>query len=267
VYPSLFGTFIADLTRSGFDSDRETAIYAIQYGLHYIPPQSGYVLTEGPAGYGRIFEDYGAKIDPAKVVVISDSSRKVSYTDATWTPALGKQINLSDNVTGLSGNYSREDELIRADILSGKYSLIMVGPPSWQIVTENMENLTDYIRANYCHISLPNFIYLGNGRSETSLYFRSRDDCQAMRTALSKYYNSDYARFCTLGHEVDNSIKIAAAWDKFSIPTSCGTSYDFLYGPSEKYKSQIWDILLALALIPPAIILVKALAPPGGADK
>ena len=84
---------------------------------------------------------------------------------------------------------------MRQEIRSGKYSLIMMGPPAWQIITENLDKTMDYMQKNYCHISVPNFIYMGNGRSETSLYFLKADDCRKMRDALNTYYNADYARW------------------------------------------------------------------------
>jgi hypothetical protein len=80
IYPSIFGSPLLEASRMWFEEKKAASIAAIQYGLHFIPPQQGYVLTEGNAGYEKIFKDYGTPISLDKVVVINnDSHRKVSY--------------------------------------------------------------------------------------------------------------------------------------------------------------------------------------------
>ncbi|MFH0862526.1 MAG: hypothetical protein V1875_05790 [Candidatus Altiarchaeota archaeon] len=259
VYPSIFGSPLLDASRRSFEERREDAMRSIQYGLHFIPPQDGYVLTEGDYGYERIFESFDAPIDPGRIVVLNqDGHRKVSYADATWTPTLKKSFNFTTAADGLSGNYSEEDRLLREEMIAGKYSLIMFGPPSWEILLENVDSIKGSLDNKVCLLFVPNFQYENNGRSYTTLIFTKPADCGAMKEKITKYYSDNADMFCSLGYDAFKVVRMSMQWNGITLPYTCNSKIKYVYGPDEKFKTQWWDFAIMAALYLPTYYLLLA---------
>jgi hypothetical protein len=251
VFPSIYGSPITDATRQEFDKEAAKAVRAMEYGLRFIPPQKGLVLVEGYGGYSERFREYGSRIDPEKVVVIP--TRESGYTvheDPSWAPKLRDEIGISGTKSPYDGLTDKEKAL-QSEILAGRYSLIVVGPPSWSVSFRVLSGIAGYMNDNYCTVYVPNYQYMGVGRSYTALYFQDRGDCEKMKGDLRGYYTANFNSLCGIGENSDKIVKMVASWDGYEIPYCCGIPQTPKYSPQEKDRARLQDLILALILYLP----------------
>ena len=256
VYPSIYNDGLVELTHSGFEAAKADAIKELQWGLHFIPPQTGMVLTEGPGGYEKIFSDYRTQIDPARVVVVNGEDGTIAnYADADWTPTLSKEVDLSGTHTKLTGDTVIIDRLTD-EIRSGRYSMIMYGPPAWAILYNTVSKNKEMVDMNFCTVYVPNFMYDGKYRSHTSIYFANKNDCENFKVHIENYYSGNFTRFCGYGKRVGDTIKRVFRWNQMTVPYSCIYEYDWAFSEKQEYMTQWRDILIMAVMLFPGYYLV-----------
>jgi hypothetical protein len=251
VFPSIYGSPLAEASRAGFDGGKASAVRMVEYGLHYIPSQKGEVLIETDA-YKAKFREYGTPVDPSKIVVIPSGEPGYGlHEDPSWAPNLRAALGLGDEDFPAYRNVTREETAIREGILSGRYSLIVVGPPVWVETTLALNDVRPYVSDNYCAVYAPNFQYAGRGRFDTALYFRDARDCARTRGMMARYYLSSAYRICALGGQADRVVRTVLEWDGVKLPGACENAEEFAYTDLERNRLGPADILLfALLFLP-----------------
>ncbi|MBD3260895.1 MAG: hypothetical protein GF334_04335 [Candidatus Altiarchaeales archaeon] len=259
IYPSIFGSPLQDISRWGFDQQKNQAIETIEYGLHYIPPQEGYVLTEGPRGYEKIFRRYHTPIKQKQVRVVGEGRGYTVHEDPAWAPELREKINLTHGVSQSYENLTEKEETLLKEIKKDRFSLIMYGPPQWSTLTRVLRETENHIRGSYCPIYVPNFLYQGDGKFYSSLYFQNPKDCIKMRRDLKKYYTKKFNEICSISSKAASRIKKTAYWNRYIIKQSCGVEKEFQYTETNRNKMNALDVIIMLLMYPPTFWFMKFL--------
>jgi hypothetical protein len=257
VYPSIYGSPFLDAARGGFDRGDAESVKAMEYGIHFIPPQSGFALIEGPSGYEGIFAKYGAPVETSKVTRIRTDERGYpTHEDPVGGPMLRKLVNISSAYSQAYDGLTVEELAIQDEILSGKYSLIISGPPSWAATTRILNNVTPYLRENYCGVFIPNFLYRGTGLSFYTLLFKDPEDCARMIADSAAYYNDNFDKFCLMGGGAGNIVKQVVNYNIQSlggagastqpITYACTSEGPYMYVQSDRDRATWMDLAAAV---------------------
>ncbi|MBD3388203.1 MAG: hypothetical protein GF416_03910 [Candidatus Altiarchaeales archaeon] len=223
----------------------------VEYAFRFVPPQDGLVLTETADPELLPFERYDVSVDPGQVVIIPSGSRGFpSYEDPLWTPNLRERLNLTvDYARAYEEPLTPEEKVIKNDILSGKYSMIVVGPPTWTSVARITFQIPEYLSENFCVVFAPDFYYIGEGRHHTSLLFRDSRDCALMLSNMTEYYNIRHDYFCSKGK--NPYLSVADVMRMNNLPfqmRSCDMPEEFECLPHVMNRIRLLDVLLTVAL-------------------
>ena len=130
---------------------------------------------------------------------------------------------------------------------------------SWEVSRRVLSNISAYIDQNYCRVYVPNYQYLGEGLSYTTLYFREKSDCANMIKGLRDYYAGNFNEICTLSYKASGIVRMVARWDGYEILSSCGTYSAADFTRKKRDELHPTDILVALLLSAPTYLALELL--------
>jgi len=192
--------------------------------MHYIPPQQGRVLIEGTTEYTReLIERFDIPMSMNDVDVVEATGYDVSTSEDPDTgPRLRKLLNsTSEDVNQPYGNLTKAESKLRDEIINGKYSLIIYGPPLWSAVQRVVISLPQEVKNQYCVVKVPNFLYYGSGLSYTELVFHNKKDCSTILSGMRGYYSEKFDYICSKSQIAANVVYMTLKEHGISLNVNC----------------------------------------------
>ncbi|MFH0861559.1 MAG: hypothetical protein V1875_00880 [Candidatus Altiarchaeota archaeon] len=252
VHPSIFPTPLSGPARFWSHDGSEAARMEVGYGLRLIPPQSGYVLTEALPDRMGYVRGLLPQLEQSRIVMIPSGEKGYSLGEGPdWAKELRNLTVINPNESQTHLRLTPQEEAIRADLLAGKYSLVIAGPPSWFTLNEIFRSEEEYMKS-YCRLLVPNFEYGGDGMPHTVVHFKDRSQCEDFRNSMIAHYLENFPAICELGQKAQTVVKNAISYDDAEIQTPCDAEYDYRYeAPANQARME--DLFLFLLLLPPGL--------------
>ncbi|MFH0861558.1 MAG: hypothetical protein V1875_00875 [Candidatus Altiarchaeota archaeon] len=250
VHPAIFHTPLAQPLRTWSHDPAMDAVREVEFGLKIIPSQRGYILMEGPPGHKEYMRKLWPQLDESRIDMITEGGRGFSQGEGPdWAHQLRGLVNITANFSQAYGKLSPQEMTLRSDLVAGKYSLIVAGPPSWFSIM-NVVNSAPEPMESYCTAYVPNFQYRGDGRVYTTLFFKDRQQCAMFKNLMIAYYQYNFEGICGLGRKAANSVRQVIAWGGAEVPFSCGAESDYAYSADTPNRAQWLDLLLFALILP-----------------
>lgn len=257
VFTFYYSTLWDDFARAGFLEEKARAVRTIQYGLHYIPPQPGLVLTQGPEGHERMFTDYDTPVDPGRVVVVHGGEKGfATHEDASWGPKIREEFNLSYRYSQAYGELSAKEKVLRREILDGRYSAMVYGPPEWMSIVRILQTFPNKTLEMFCPVLVPDFMYEGDGRAYTIVLLADNQSCIRMKAELAKYYAGNFRAFCEIGGKAEQVVVKTNRANGYNIKLKCPVKKPYKYSKWMEERVMSSDIIyLAILFLPVRAVL------------
>ncbi len=251
--PEVYGSPVVDLSRAEFIRYGDKVKMDVGKGFSFIPPQDGHVLVELIKGERNIIEEYSIPVDPEKIdVIIEDSRGFPSFEDPAWAYTLRKMTNLSYPYSqAYEEPLTKDEKKIQEQLLSGKYSMIIIAPPAWASTSRIVYSSLEYTMANYCMVHIPDFFFFGSGREGSTFLFKDDQDCMKLLEDMNNYYNANFSKYCMYG---ERPVKVISEVFKMNQMELWGLkdckNPPAGYHPSDKDKVLLTDLLIIIVLYP-----------------
>lgn len=210
-----------ELVKGSHNKRFENARDIIEGGMMFIPEQRGRILTEWD-DFLSFKERFSLRVDDSRVRIYSPAMGSAHHEDAAWAPQLRRAMNISESHNkAFETSVDEEEDEISSEILGGEYSMILIGPPKWALLNSLVRKNLGYIRENYCQVSVPNFMYRGEGRTHTTILFENPRHCVRMKKDMNDYYNSKFDTICGYGKKPAAVVSYAMAANGISFNRVC----------------------------------------------
>ena len=185
-------------------------------------------------------------------MIIEDSRGFPSFEDPAWAYTLRKMTNLSYPYSqAYEEPLTKDEKKIQEQLLSGKYSMIIIAPPAWASTSRIVYSSLEYTMANYCMVHIPDFFFFGSGREGSTFLFKDDQDCMKLLEDMNNYYNANFSKYCMYG---ERPVKVISEVFKMNQMELWGLkdckNPPAGYHPSDKDKVLLTDLLIIIVLYP-----------------
>ncbi len=248
VYAVLLGLFLT--TSAEFvvsEHDVRSLETSFKQALKLIPPQNDVALVEDSLTGSTLLADYYSK----------DIKIDVVPHDKYWKDTVFPDGNFINQLEAM--NITRRDDWkiptpqeaftpYFQKLQNGAYSLILIGPPQWNLITFLAQNSP--VISTYCVVRLPDLQFRStDGVHELTLAFKDRSRCAKMIPSIKSYFEQSYARICRKSPSIANGIVRASFLPQgITLPECTGTADSLTFFNRKTYHFRIFSLALAVLL-------------------
>ncbi|MFH1403511.1 MAG: hypothetical protein ABIH11_04500 [Candidatus Altiarchaeota archaeon] len=245
VFPSIVYSPLSEVRDSVLVRDISMLRHDVKSGMALLPPQDGWVLYETSEDTMDVFTEFNTTIDESRVRFLLPGKDHLPLPDMVWAPRVSLLLRTAVNPNPLDLELTDAEKEIRSEILAGKYSLIMYGPPSTMVIVPRiLSTIPREVLNTYCEVSVPDFHYFGSGRKHHTLIMNDMHKCVDMAIGMAKHYSQIYDSICGRSQPAAEVIATVMRMNKVDLGRKCESGISQSY--SDLFVVRAPDIILAL---------------------
>lgn len=216
------------------------------------PPEKGLLYETGVEEIRKIksaeyFRQWGWSVPD--YTLLSVGGTNLPPEDPYWGPRIRELIDVKYGLADVGAGLSPQQQRVKEDVIAGRYDVLMYTPRSWVTTSAILAELPEETLRQYCEVAVPDFSYLGDGRTHSIVIYANRSRCASVVEAMASHYGELLPELCEKSEEAAYVVRNIMARNKVYYRQECSSGAEV--GRDDVYEPRLGDLggFLALAAV------------------